>query len=254
MSKKSLSLSLGLLLCAPLSQAITNIENERLNHHEDGTRGNISLTLDGSLGSSDEIALGTAMKLIRSYRHDEWIALIERDYEESNDVVSNDETLLHLRYLTKHSPQWGHEVFYQYEEDRFSALKKRWISGAGVRYTLNRNLEKKTANHLGCGVFYEEETYDDTVTDPDQQNVRLNLYWAYRNQIAEDIAYTSTLYFQPELEHFSDEKGLWQNAVSINVTSTISLSLTWSIEHDTDAPDGADDTEIDYNSVLIYHF
>ena len=244
-----------LLLAISLpSVAITNIENERLNNVQEGTKGSISLSLDGRLGDSDKLALGTAVKLIRSYRRDELIALISRDYAEVDDEVNTDESLVHLRYLTKHTRNWGHEVFTQYEEDNFSDLKKRWLLGAGMRYTLTPNPEQQHANHLGFGLFHEEETYADTIIDPNQKNVRLNLYWAYRNQIAENILYTSTLYFQPEFKNLSDEKGLWQNTLSISVTSTISLSLTWDVEHDTDTPDGANDTETSYNSVLIYNF
>lgn len=236
------------------SFAITNIENERLNNSSEGTKGSISLSLDGKIGESDKVSLGTALKLIRSYRRDELIALISRDYAEVDDEVNTDESLVHLRYLTKHTRNWGHEVFTQYEEDQFSDMSKRWLLGAGVRYTLTPNPEQQHANHLGVGAFYEEETYDESITDPNQKNIRLNLYWAYRNQMAENILYTSTLYFQPEFENLSDEKGLWQNTLTISVTSTISLSLTWDVEHDTDTPDGTNDTETSYNSVLIYNF
>jgi putative salt-induced outer membrane protein YdiY len=250
----TLAASFFLILHSTLSSAVTNIESERLNNKQEGTTGSISLSLDGKIGDSDKLALGAALKLIQSFRREEIIALLSRDYAEVDDEVNTDESLIHLRYLTKHNRNWGHEVFTQHEEDRFSDLAKRWLLGAGLRYTLTPDPEQQHANHLGFGAFYEEETYDDNFADPDQKNVRLNLYWAYRNQLAENILYTSTMYFQPEFEDFSDEKGLWQNTLTISVTSTIGLSLTWDVEHDSDTPDGSNDTETSYNSVLIYNF
>ena len=60
--------------------AITNIESQRLNNTSPGTKGNISFTLDGEVGESDEFTLGSAITLIRSYTKDEWIVLLDREY------------------------------------------------------------------------------------------------------------------------------------------------------------------------------
>ena len=242
------------LFIAHSAFAITNIESQRLNNTTPGTKGNISFTLDGEIGESDELTLGSAITLIRSYARDEWIVLLDREYSEVDDEVNTDETLLHVRHLTKHSSHWGHEVFTQYEEDLFADLAKRSILGAGARYTLDANPELKTANHFGLGAFYEDEEYASTIVQDNEQNVRLNIYWAYRNRLAENMTYTSTLYFQPDVSDVSDNKGLWQNAVTISVTSTISLSITWNALYDTHAPDGNYDTELDYKSIIIYNF
>jgi putative salt-induced outer membrane protein YdiY len=253
---RTLLIPMGIFACVfmvSLSHGITNIESTRLNNTQEGTSGNVSLSLDGRIGSSDKVALGTSAKLIRAYHHDEWIALISRDYAEVDGEVNTDESLIHLRYLTKHSPHWGHEVFTQYQEDQFSFLAKRSLLGAGIRYTLSSEHPLQQANNIGLGLFYEVEDYTNTSTK-NENNVRLNLYWAYKNKVHDNILYTSTLYFQPDTDQFSDQKGLWQNALTISVTSTISLNLSWDMEHDTRTPNGANDTETSYNSVLIYNF
>ena len=242
-----------LLFCNSSAFAVTNIETERLNNDTHGTKGAISLSLDGRIGSSNKIALGTALKLIQSFHRDEVIAIMSRDYAEIDNDVNTDEAFVHLRYLTKHNSNWGHEVFTQYEENKFSALKQRWLAGAGGRYTLTPS-KPTQANHFGVGAFYEDEMYAATSTADNEKNVRLNIYWSYKNQLTDNAQYTSTLYFQPDSDDFSDQKGLWQNALSISVTSTISLSLSWEVEHDTQSPDGLNSTETNYTSLLIYNF
>ena len=234
--------------------AITNIESQRLNNAEPGTSGNISFTLDGEIGESDDFTLGSSVTFIRSYTKDEWIVLFNREYSEEEGDVYSDETLIHLRHLTKHSPHWGHEVFVQYEEDLFTDLRSRSLIGGGGRYTLNANPELKTANHFGFGFYYEDEEYARTIVEKDEENVRLNLYWTYRNNLTENTKYTSTLYYQPDIQELSDTKGLWQNAITISVTSTISLRLKWDVTHDNHAPDGDSETDISYNSIIIYNF
>ena len=49
------------LLFSTSAFAITNIESERLNNAEEGTTGSMSLSMDGKVGSSDKIALGSAL-------------------------------------------------------------------------------------------------------------------------------------------------------------------------------------------------
>jgi putative salt-induced outer membrane protein YdiY len=154
----------------------------------------------------------------------------------------------------KHTENWGYEVFTQYEEDRFNTLSKRSLLGAGTRYTLTQQQDQKQANHFGAGLFYEEEQYSRPLNLEAETTVRLNLYWAFRKKLAENLRYTSTLYFQPKAEDLQDQKGIWQNSLTISVTSTINLSLTWDIEHDTKTPTNADSTSTNYNSVLIYNF
>jgi len=246
--------ALVLLLASQYAFAITNIESQRLNNTGPGTSGNISLTADGEIGENDDFTLGTAVTFIRSYTKDEWIVLFNREYSEEDGDVYSDETLVHLRHLTKHSAHWGHEVFIQYEEDLFTDLRSRGLIGGGARYTLDANPELKTANHFGMGLFYEDEEYARNIVEEDEENVRLNLYWTYRNNLTDNTKYTSTLYYQPDLADLADTKGLWQNAITISVTATISLRLNWDLTHDNHAPDGDSETDLSYKSILIYNF
>jgi hypothetical protein len=75
-----------------------------------------------------------------------------------------------------------------------------------------------------------------------------------KKNLANNIKYTSTLYLQPKISRLTDQKGIWQNAVTISVTSTINLSFSWDIEHDTATPTNNNNTETSYDSVLIYNF
>jgi hypothetical protein len=234
--------------------AITNIESERLNNSTEGTSGSISLALDGRIGESDKLALGTSIKLIKYYENDELMTIISRDYAEVDDVVNTDESFIHLRYLHKYSNNWGQELFTQYQENRFSFLAKRSLIGAGTRYTLTQDEDRQSANHFGMGLFYEDEGYINSINVADEHTIRFNIYWALKKNLANNIKYTSTLYLQPKISRLTDQKGIWQNAVTISVTSTINLSFSWDIEHDTATPTNNNNTETSYDSVLIYNF
>ncbi|MFT6152753.1 MAG: hypothetical protein ACJA0E_000398 [Bermanella sp.] len=243
-----------LSLSASSALAITNIESQRLSNSTEGTSGSVSLALDGRIGESDKFALGTSIKLIKRNQRSEIITIISRDYAEVDDVVNTDESFIHLRYLHKYSNNWGQEVFSQYQEDKFSFLKKRSLIGAGARYTLTQAENRQSANHFGIGLFYENEVYISSINVADEHAVRFNIYWAYKNNLANTIQYTSTLYLQSKTNRLADQKGIWQNAVTISVTSTINLSLSWDIEHDTETPTNRNNTETSYDSVLIYNF
>lgn len=243
-----------LLLFSNCSFAIVNVESQRLNNTESGTSGNISFTLDGEVAETNDIALGTAITFLQSYSRDEWIILLSREYGEEDKDVYSDETLIHLRHLTKHNPHWGHEVYTQYEEDLFSDLRSRNLFGLGARYTVDANTQLKTANHFGVGLFYEYEKYDQPIIPSSESNTRINVYWTYRNHLTDDMSYTSTLYLQPDITKVSDTKSIWQNAITISITATISLQAKWNMEYDSHSPDGDEENSINYKSILIYNF
>lgn len=249
----AIGLFAGLSILSCSANAITNIESQRLAKTEDGTKGTASLTLDGREGNSDKIAFGGELKLIHSTNQHEWITIASRDYAEVDEEVNTDKTFLHVRHLHKHGANIGHETFVQHEDDEFRLLSSRTLLGGGMRYTLTPK-DSHQANSVGAGLFYEDEDYIGLGETNDEETVRLNLYWSYKNKFRDHATYTSTLYFQPSLEDLNDEKGLWQNALTVSVTSTISLSLKWDVVHDTNPPDDVVATETTYKTVLIYNF
>ncbi len=246
-------LGLSLLSISASATAITNIESQRMNNPNEGTTGSLSFTLDGREGNSDKIAMGSELKVIHSTTRHEYIVIGSRDYAEVDRQVNTDKTFLHLRHLHKLTPNFGHETFVQHEDDEFRLLSSRNLIGGGVRYTFDPT-NPTQVNSVGAGLFYEDEDYIGGGTDNDEETVRLNLYWAYKNKFSEHALYTSTLYFQPSTEDLSDEKGLWQNALTLSVTSKVSLSVKWDVVHDTKTPDDLVATETTYKTVLIYNF
>ncbi len=242
-----------LLVNADPCHTITNIESERLSNTEFGTSGAVGLTLDGRKGSSDKIAGGLELKLIHTSPKDQWITLLNRDYAEVDNEINTDKTFLHIQYLTVDTPNWGHEVFTQYEDDAFRSFASTWLLGGGMRYTLTPTSPNR-AHVLGFGAFYEDEDYLGEGHRNDEHIVRLNFYWAFRRIFSGNAEYTSTFYFQPSVRNLSDEKGLWQNAITLGVTAKVSLRVRWDVAHDTDSPESVVATETAYKTVLIYEF
>lgn len=246
-------LTCALTLCSAATNAITNIERERLGDHAQGTRGHVSVTLDGREANSDKIALGSELKLHHHTLQHEWLMLASRDYAEVDDEVNTDKTFAHLRFVKKQSSKWAYETFAQHEDDEFRSLSSRALLGAGIRHTIPSKNEHEL-NRFGVGFFLEDEDYLHEGDKNDEQTVRLNLYWAYKNRLNDHASYSSTFYFQPSVEDMNDQKGLWQNAITASVTETISLSVKWDVVHDTRTPDEVVATETTYKTVLIYNF
>lgn len=233
--------------------AIQNIESERLNNPDIGLNGSLAFTLDGETGSSEKIAFGTELKLIKSTLQDETIFLIEQDYAEVNDEKNTDKSFIHLRYLTKDTPNWGHEVFAQAENDAFRALRSRFLFGLGLRYTLTP-VNVLSANILGLGAYYEKEEYELEGADNDEKNIRGNFYWTYKHKISDYAALRSTFYFQPKLDDVSDEKGLWVFSVMSTITEKLRLKISVDVVHDTKTPESVVATETSYETEIVYVF
>lgn len=246
-------LTCALTLFSASTLAITNIESQRLSHDAEGTQGHLSFTLDGREGNSDKIAFGSELKLNHHNKDHEWLVLTSRDYAEVDDQVNTDKTFAHVRFVQKQSATWAYEYFVQHEDDEFRSLSSRGLLGTGIRRTITPKNEHEL-NRIGVGFFLEDEDYLNLGSENDEETVRLNLYWTYKNRFNDHASYSSTFYFQPSLEDMSDQKGLWQNAITASVTETISLSVKWDVVHDTRTPDEVVATETTYKTVLIYNF
>lgn len=246
-------LSVLFVFLSQAAQAIVNIESERLDNPNLGLNGSVAFTLDGKTGSSEKVEFGTELKLIKSASADETIFILEKDYAEVNDQKNTDNSFVHLRYLTKDTPNWGHEVFVQAENDDFRALKSRYLVGLGMRYTLTP-VNELSANVLGFGFYYEDEAYADEGTNNDEKNIRGNFYWTYKHKISDFAALRSTFYFQPKVNDFSDEKGLWVFSVSSSITEKLLLKISVDVVHDTKTPESVVATETSYETEIVYVF
>ena len=84
---------------------------------------------------------------------------------------------------------------------------------------------------FGAGVIYEEETdLEDTVTD----TTRFSLYFHDNFEIAENVNFNTTIYYQPDIQTFNDYKTSFLMAFNFKVNEKFSISLQYDIAYDSE--------------------
>lgn len=211
--------------------AIANIESEKPGLPENGLKGNVSISLDGETGNSNERNYEVGMKL--NYRNDNNMALLiaYKSYGETEGVEDDGDSFVHLRGIRLLSDRWAAEAFVQWAKDEFTNLTYRALLGGGGRYMA---LSKKDtfSLSLGLGAFREKEVLDLVSYEEDTQIWRLNSYLSYNHQVNAQTHIVTTAYFQPSMDDSDDYRILWNVGLGVQMTESLSLELGYQLSHD----------------------
>jgi putative salt-induced outer membrane protein len=135
----------------------------------------------------------------------------------------------------------------QYERDRFSAFRDRYLESLGVGY---RALEGKTYSlDLEGSAALRQTRLDDSPAYQDELGGRLNTIfnWTVSDNFA--INNTGTAFV-------SDLRTTLENTVAMKtkITSTLSGKLSFNVKHDTDVPFDSVRTSTETKATLLYNF
>ena len=226
-----------------LAQAIVNIEELR-REGEIGFFTNISAGLDASRGNRDRDYYKLRIRFDNNSEDAESFLIMQQTERKSNDNVIDKSKFIHARYIligedTKH---W--EVFAQYSENPFRNYKKRSVLGGGLRFELSKS------GRLGAGLLNEEET---DLTGKAKTTERLGFYFHTDFEIAENISFDPTIYFQPSIENFeNDYKASMILALDFKVNENFKIRMQYSSFHDSDPPMLAEKTDDSISTMFSY--
>lgn len=201
---------------------------------------NIAIDLSGKRGNSEteNIALG----VYHSMRFDKHFGYImaTREYSNSNGQKSADNSFVHVRYNYYVRKKDSIEIFAQTNVDDFRSLESRKLIGLAYRHEITVH------SAYGLGVFNEHEKYNvnnETLTF--KQN-RINLYWVIAKKINRNVVLSNTLYYQPNIEEFSDWRAFNKFSISSRLTKNLSMNFGLLVEHDSQPVLNVEATDISY--------
>ncbi len=152
----------------------------------------------------------------------------------------------HLRWTAMWHEQIGSEVFGQLQFDEFLRLKLRVLAGGGVRVE-TEPVEELLEIALGTGLMMEHEVLDIDSTNAharESLNVRSTSYLTLRLNLSPTLTLSSTTYYQPKVDDFTDFRILEEAALEVKVTEHLSFVTSFSLAHDSKPPDGVESTDI----------
>ncbi len=211
-------------------QAIVNIEDLR-REGQIGFFTNISANLNASRCNRDRDFYSLQLRFDNNSESTESFFIFQQSERKSNDITMDESTFMHGSY--------------QYSENPFRNYKKRSVLGAGLRYELT-----KTAR-LGAGLLGEDET---DLAGKSMQTDRLGFYLHNVYELAENISFNPTIYFQPSLDDFdNDYKTSMILAIDFKVNENFKIMLQYSSFHDSDPPMLAEKTDESLSTMFSFN-
>lgn len=249
--------ALFVLLTPAIATAITNIENERLKEPEEGLTGQMEFAAKGASGNTDKEEYGLGGKLLFKQHNDLLLLIGSKDFGKNDDVKNVDKSFLHARWVHRISPALASEIFSQYQDNEFTRLESRVLTGAGARFTLIKIPEQQLFS-TGLGAFYVTERLDLTSGTDQEHYWRFNSYAAYKSKINEQVSLLATAYYQPRIGDFSDYNILMDASLLVKMNNRLKLRLAYGLRHDSEPPQDTDldidETDTEYNISLVYQF
>lgn len=226
-----------------MGQAIVNIEELR-REGEIGFFTNISAGIDASRGNRDRDYYSVRIRFDNNSEDAESFLILQQTERKSNDILMDKSKFIHGRYIFIGEDAVHWEVFAQYSENPFRNYKKRSVLGSGLRFELSKS------GRLGAGLLNEEET---DLTGKSKTTERLGFYFHTDFDIAENISFDPTIYFQPSIENFeNDYKASMILAVDFTVNENFKIRMQYSSFHDSDPPMLAEKTDDSISTMFSY--
>jgi putative salt-induced outer membrane protein YdiY len=169
---------------------------------------------------------------------------MQQTERKSNNNVIDRSKFIHARYILIGEDTMHWEVFTQYSENPFRNYKKRSVQGGGLRFELSKS------GRLGAGFLNEEET---DLSGKSNTTERLGFYFHTDFDIAENISFDPTIYFQPSIENFeNDYKASMILALDFKVNENFKIRMQYSSFHDSDPPMLAEKTDDSISTMFSY--
>ena len=233
-----------IVFSATLESQIVDIETSR---KEDlvGTKISLNLGFDGSSGTVDRTnySIGTRF----DFNNEVWNRFLIFNYSrrEKDERINEDNTFLHLRFARKISSIIAAEFFIQTNEKPLEKIEERNLIGIGLRLSPIKNLR------LGVGLFDKNEK---RINLDERNTVRANTYLNYLFNISNNTSINTLIYFQPDVEDFSEIRSLLRLSLKVKATDNFFININYEYVHDSSPPIGTDKKNSKYGFKIGYEF
>ncbi|MCB0356735.1 MAG: DUF481 domain-containing protein [Bdellovibrionales bacterium] len=242
-----------LLFSAPHSMAIINIESMRMHSSNSENSFSLLLSMDKKQGNTNKNLYKASGEIKKTNSHMEHLALLSKLYEESQDIRTDDQTLIHYRWGYFIHQRKTFEVFSQWQQDHFKRIKARGLLGSGLRHNMFTSQTAQT--NLGLGAFYAKEEHEDPLTRIEIEKVgRFNIYFSMLWNLDSNILFELVTYFQPKVNQLNDFHWFIDNQLELIVNKHLSFVVAYQMSQDNLPLSGLKKTDHIYSNSLKIKF
>jgi len=208
------------------SDAIVNIEDMR-REGDIGFFTSVSLAVSASRGNKIRDSLSAQVRFDKNTDRFDSFLVLKKEERKTNTIKWNDSTLIHGRFVLKNDSIYDIELFAQRGENPFLRYLQRDVLGGGARITLNDHAR------LGLGLLSEDEEDMDSLKT---RTERVASYFHDDYEIAKDIDFNLTIYYQPSLNSNEDFKASVIGALDFKMNEKFKITLQYNTFYDSRPP------------------
>jgi len=234
--------------------AVVDVATVDFEESSEGFSGSLYGSVEQKRGSTDKDELEMGGRL--QYDTKETVTWIQGEIEKdsSRGEKTDDNSFVHLRHIQQlYTPDWAVEFYVQEKTDTFKNIDSRVVYGAGGRYRFF-NSEDLGKLFVGVSLLDERIDYTEEDIDPNEHNYRLGTYLSYKNNIDNNLEFSSIAYYQPEIDNGSDYRFSSLTELTIHLTKVIDLSYLIQFDYDSDPAVGIPTTDTRQRLSFIYRF
>lgn len=238
------------------ANAIVEMESIHLGKSDEGMSGRFEVSAFSSSGNTEkeEVSLGAKVQ----WQEELHIVygVVDYSYGQDQGDTNINKGFFHLRYIYQFHNDFTSEIFLQTEKDEFRRLTYRRLAGVGLRYSIFER-EDKGAIYFGAGLFYEKEQLIQDQKYTDENNVETgsaNLYLILKYKLSDSTSLVSSTYYQPNLRYSVDYRASENASLVIAINKALALKLSAIATHDSQPPQGVEQTDITYKTSIVYQF
>ncbi len=245
--------TLCFLLFAANAYSIVDVHDEYFANPDESVFSVFAFDFSGASGNKDENNFEVENHTI--YRGDSatWMFVGSLNFAETNNVKSEDNAFVHLRYVRPLGGPHGFELLAQFSQDQFESLDQRIVFGGGYRFEWKPGSDTERGL-LGVGVIREYERYVDI--NQEQRLWRGNFYVTVSNPVsfARDASISLSAYAQPALEEISDIRAVAVMNFKVKLSEQLGIRFSVDYKYDSQPEGSIESTNFSYSSGITYTF
>ncbi|MBN2725247.1 MAG: DUF481 domain-containing protein [Deltaproteobacteria bacterium] len=252
-SFKSLIAATVVLSCFPLiaHAQIVNVQDLFINQTGEGLR--LGMTTKGEFKSGNVDYAYLYASLLGRYLKGKHtlLATANIEYAEKSKDSFTNRHFEHFRYRYAVLNPIGFEIFTQHEFNEFRRISNRILLGTGVTWRILKT--RMFYLFAGSDYMYEYNRLSDgEFADSGElwKFHRWDNYLTFQFIPKKGMKFLTTIYYQPDLENFSDYNLLADTDLSISLNKWLSLVVSYNFSRQNNPPEGVKKTD----NVLLVGF
>ncbi|KMT66544.1 hypothetical protein XM47_03140 [Catenovulum maritimum] len=229
------------------SNAIVNTESTIQSLKQPGLNSKVSFEYKGSSGNNQSSKLALDASLAWVGQGHKSVLVFGRDFGKSNSQINLDNSFIYAKHLQQVLDNSYVSIFAQNEKDEFRDIKSRVLIGLGFRSKINQN-------HIVEISVMNEEIDSTSVLEMDRSSVRLNLMWFMSYELDDNIAFKNTVYYQPNVDSFSDKQAINQAGLDFSINENLNIEFYHKLTHFSLPIGDSTSTDTVYGSKISYKF